>query len=93
MQIQSYCKADKVYQLQILVKKFNLRWMFNPYSTDTRYKDAKWRVGIDYNGVSKDKEREFDLAWSRMETPIVELVRKYSFYHKVKVSFRNLLGK
>ena len=92
MQIQSYCKADKLYQLQVLVKQFNLRWMFNPYSTDSRKKEAKWRVGIDYNGVSTAKAKAFDLAWQRMETPIIELTRKYGIVHKIKVSFKKLVG-
>jgi hypothetical protein len=87
MQIQADCEASKLRQLQILVKKFDLRWVFNPYPKDSRKPHNKWRVGIDYNNISMDKAREFDLAWKQMETPIKETVKKYSVRHKIKVWF------
>lgn len=93
MKIERYCQAEKVYQLQILVKQFNLRWIFNPYPANASKVDGEWRVGIDYNGVSSQVAKAFDLAWQRIETPIVESTRLYSITHKAKVFFKSLVGK
>lgn len=85
MQIESYVNADKVKQLQDLVKQFNLRWLFNPYPATANNPYGKWRVGIDYSDVSNEQAKQFDLAWQRLETPIVEIIKSYSTSHKLKV--------
>lgn len=57
MQIESYCEAKKVLQLQELVKQFNLRWIFNPYLVIANQPYGKWKVGIDYNNVGNEQAR------------------------------------
>lgn len=91
MQIESYCEAKKVLQLQELVKQFNLRWIFNPYPVIANQPYGKWKVGIDYNNVGNEQARLFDVAWQRIETPVNESIKNYSTGHKLKVWAKQFL--
>lgn len=90
MQIQQLCSAQKLHQLQTLVKQYDLRWMYNPYPIHPHKPEGKWQVGIDYNNVSPKQIKAFDLSWQQLTTPIRESVRSYSLMHHLKVACQRM---
>ncbi len=82
--------AKHLPKLNVLVKQYNLRWSFSPYPKNPNQKDGKWTVGIDYNDATHEEARNFDLSWIRLTKDICEKERKYSFFHKTKVSIKKL---
>lgn len=90
MQIEHRCRAQKLHQLQTLVKQFNLRWIYNPYPVHSHQPEGDWQVGIDYNNVSPAQAKAFDFAWQRLTTPIRESTKSYSLVHHLKVACKTI---
>lgn len=80
----AYVKYGHVKQLQEAMRNYPFRFMFNPYPL--KHSDpinSKWCVGIDYGNAPTEDIRDFELFWTRLETPIVETYRKPSLFQKI----------
>lgn len=86
MHTLSGCKRPlaRIKQLQELMKGTKVRWLYNPRPINSNKLDEDWSFGLDYSDCTTDEIYEFQESWNRLEKPIVESVRKLTFFQKLK---------
>ena len=87
MIISSKCECRLAPKLQALVKRYNLRFILNPYATS----NDMCSYVIDFALCSDDEVSKFEGEWRRAQMNLVEKTRKYSAMHKIKRYFLRLV--
>lgn len=83
MTLEGYVSANKIKQLQELVKQYGLCFSYSPYPKNPTLPEGEWYYSVNYSGVNQEQSKAFDDAWERLNTPIVETVKKPSLLKRL----------
>lgn len=88
----SGCRANAgvVRHLQVLMKTYPVTWHGQPTLIEYGRDAGKLSFGLDYSACTPDQVRAFDLAWNRIEMPVVESVKVYTLTARVIRYFRRI---
>lgn len=80
--LTAYVKAEKVKQVQELMKSYPFHWMFNPHPKNPNEPEGDWHIGLDYGTAPIEAVNEFQSRWALLETSIRETTRALPFYKR-----------